>query len=53
MPAVIATCTCSHEDQDKRYGKGRRVMNEVERKEGRAAEARCTVCGKVQGYDRP
>lgn len=35
----ILSCTCVHEDQDKIYGKGRRVHN-VNTK----GEAFCTVC---------
>jgi hypothetical protein len=43
---VIAPCSCQHEYQDKRYGKGIRVHN---RKGGGATGVkghRCTVCGK-------
>jgi len=34
-------CVCEHEYQDKKHGKGNRVMNP--RKDGYA----CTVCGRV------
>ncbi len=37
----ILPCVCSHEWQDKRYGKGQRAHNPV--KNG----YRCTVCGRV------
>lgn len=39
---MIATCTCSHEEQDKLYGKGRRVFNPMGLK-GKSG-GRCTVC---------
>ena len=35
---IIRECVCSHDYQDKRYGKGKRVMNPT--KNGH----RCTVC---------
>jgi len=41
MNAQILTCTCQHDFQDKRYGKGKRVHNPC--KKGNAI--RCTVCG--------
>lgn len=39
---MIANCTCSHEYQDKLYGKGKRVFNA-----GKAVY-RCTVCKSVK-----
>jgi len=43
---VIKSCTCVHEQQDKLYGKGRRVYN----KAGNVGKTffRCTVCGREQ-----
>jgi len=44
MAVTIEKCTCSHEYQDKKYGKGMRVHNKapkVDKDKGR----RCTVCG--------
>lgn len=40
-------CSCVHEFQDKRYGKGVRIANPINKaiKEGRDAH-RCTVCGR-------
>lgn len=40
---MIRSCTCKHEFQDQRYGKGNRVFNEVPMKNG-TTELRCTVC---------
>lgn len=39
----ILPCTCIHEDQDKMYGKGRRVHNRIETK-GKFVGYACTVC---------
>lgn len=44
MAVTIEKCTCPHEYQDKKYGKGMRVHNKapkVDKDKGR----RCTVCG--------
>ena len=38
---VVRACTCSHEFQDKLYGKGRRVANVTAN-----GKSRCTVCGR-------
>lgn len=35
---MILRCTCKHEFQDKRYGKGKRVFNKT------TTGYRCTVC---------
>jgi len=35
---MIASCTCSHEFQDRKYGRGMRVFNEGK------TNYRCTVC---------
>ncbi len=37
---VIKSCTCKHEYQDTKYGKGMRVKNSMH------GGYRCTVCGK-------
>ena len=38
-------CTCQHEFQDEKYGKGMRVMNECG--DGKKVTGyRCTICGK-------
>lgn len=41
---TIERCSCSHEYQDKRYGKQMRVHNLSGKKD--RFRARCTVCGK-------
>lgn len=45
---MIANCTCQHEYQDRKYGKGKRVFNETNDGGGR-----CTVCGYVKGGSSP
>lgn len=37
---MIQSCDCAHEEQDKMYGRGRRVYNV-----GKSYKS-CTVCGK-------
>jgi hypothetical protein len=41
MSTTLVKCSCSHEFQDKQYGKGVRVANVT----GKGA-LRCTVCSK-------
>jgi len=42
----IIPCTCKHQYQDSKYGSGKRVGNECDKKSvGRSY--RCTVCGTV------
>jgi hypothetical protein len=41
---------CEHKFQDKHYGKGRRVFNQVVKAEG---TWRCTVCGKEERSSSP
>lgn len=43
---AVVPCKCSHEFQDKRYGKGNRVANETAKQNHKDnwAEVRCTVC---------
>lgn len=40
-PTKIMECVCTHDYQDKRYGRGQRVHNPA--KENRYT---CTVCGR-------
>lgn len=40
----VIKCTCKHEYQDEKYGKGNRVANSM--KSTSATKFRCTVCGK-------
>lgn len=43
----IKNCDCHHKFQDKRYGKARRVHNEMKtQNEGDTPRYRCTVCGQ-------
>jgi hypothetical protein len=44
----IRRCSCKHEYQDKRYGKGRRVHNKVENESAHGGKWRCTVCTNVK-----
>ena len=46
METVIKRCEnrCAHQYQDRKYGKGKRVMNKS--MDGRTVN--CTVCGKNQ-----
>lgn len=46
---MIIKCTCKHEFQDARYGKGIRVHNKIKSKSSGMEEFRCTVCGTVRG----
>jgi hypothetical protein len=38
---MIKKCVCTHAWQDKKYGEGNRVANEMKN-----GNYRCTVCGK-------
>ena len=38
--AEVKRCACKHDEQDKLYGKGNRLMNPFNK------GYRCTVCGK-------
>lgn len=44
---AIIDCNCSHDYQDRRYGKGKRVHNPTLGKNGQWH--RCTVCGSGKG----
>lgn len=41
----VKRCTCSHDFQDRRYGKGKRLFNKTTGR-GNSIGWRCTVCGK-------
>jgi hypothetical protein len=47
---MIKRCTCKHEYQDKKHGKGKRVHNPLRSKSpgGKLTDWRCTVCGTVR-----
>jgi len=40
---MIYPCNCTHEYQDKKYGKGNRVFNET-----MSHNYRCSVCGNMR-----
>ena len=42
---MIIKCNCKHEEQDKFYGKGNRVHNQVTKTKGTSKTYKCTVCG--------
>lgn len=44
MTAKVVKCTCKHEYQDKLYGAGNRVANEM-----RSGQLKCSVCSAVLG----
>lgn len=44
MSTIVKECTCKHEFQDEKYGKGKRVHNVGGNKD--RVILRCTVCGK-------
>lgn len=46
MSVKIIKCVCEHEQQDRMYGKGRRVGNET-RGTSDTKKYRCTVCERV------
>lgn len=46
MAATVRPCSCQHEYQDQKYGKGLRVKNTTEKKSGERFVTRCTVCKK-------
>ena len=44
---MIITCTCAHPQQDRMYGKKRRVANDCNKSAGNGFKyVRCTVCEK-------
>lgn len=46
METRILKCTCKHEFQDERYGKGKRVHNKKKPVAAGISEWECTVCSK-------
>ena len=44
MKTKIMTCTCKHEYQDEKYGKGKRVFNAGAKGTGTVITYKCTVC---------
>lgn len=42
---MIEKCTCNHEYQDRRYGKGNRVFNRAGMAD-KSNKIRCTVCSR-------
>jgi|GEM_PF-1710077 len=44
MTSKLIKCSCSHEEQDKMYGQGNRMANEM-----RTGQLKCTVCGTITG----
>lgn len=44
MGSTVKKCSCSHEFQDKEYGKGMRLHSLSEDKK----DAKCTVCGNIK-----
>lgn len=45
----VSNCKCEHEFQDKVYGQGKRLFNEI--KEGK--EIKCTVCNATKLANAP
>ena len=45
---AVKTCTCKHDYQDKKYGKGKRVCNPTTKSAGIKTVYRCTVCKKEE-----
>lgn len=47
---MIKSCSCKHDFQDAKYGKGMRVHNESQG--GKLSETKwsCTVCGNVKEF---
>lgn len=48
---MILKCTCRSDDQDQRYGVGKRLMNDCKPKEKVRKHFRCTVCRTVRTED--
>jgi len=46
---AVKKCLCPHGDQDRKYGKGRRLHNRTQQKAEKGERGwRCTVCGNVK-----
>lgn len=43
---MVDKCLCKHKEQDKWYGKGKRVFNKCVGRSGNEKKYRCTVCGR-------
>lgn len=43
---MIKKCDCKHPYQDRRYGKGNRVHNEMATQKDKPNQYRCTVCNR-------
>lgn len=49
MGALVLSCSCVSDYQDRRYGAGRRVHNQTTKTPPSPPPYRCTVCGQVRG----
>ena len=49
MTPKVFKCICRHEWQDKKYGAGMRLCNEVTNRSKAGGSHRCTVCKRVHG----
>lgn len=49
---AVLPCTCEHAWQDKRYGKGKRLHNALQKGGSLTGKWRCTVCGRVHHYQK-
>jgi hypothetical protein len=49
----IIPCTCTHQFQDERYGKGMRLHNETMKGEKENRQYRCTVCRTLHTKNTP
>ena len=45
----IMKCSCKHEFQDEKYGKGNRIFNPAGKGSDQGKGYRCTVCGTAIG----
>ena len=45
----IMKCSCKHEFQDEKYGKGNRIFNPAGKGSDQGKGYRCTVCGAAIG----
>jgi hypothetical protein len=45
---MILACTCENSYQDKLYGRGQRVMNQMKHEANQPINYRCTVCLKIR-----
>jgi len=47
---ALRKCDCNDDYQDKKYGKGYRLCNQMKTAKGMPLKWRCTICGKEK-YD--